>query len=220
VHVLVFYPLLTRLHIQDLHYIYAILTFPLPQENEALASAHNCSNQGQFFSPVLLFCFCFESVGEPEFESVGEPEFESVGEPEFESVGEPEFESVDKPEFESVGKPEFESVCEPEFESFGEPEFESVGKPEFESVGKPEFESVGKPEFESVGEPEFESVGEPEFFSRYCDSLRARRFGDRVPVRARFSAPVQIGAGDHPVSYTMGTGRKAARAWSRQPISN
>ena len=163
-HVLVFYPLLTRLHIQDLHYIYAILTFPLPQENEALASAHNCSNQGQFFSPVLLFCFCFESVGEPEFES------------------------VDKPEFESVGKPEFESVCEPEFESFGE--------------------------------PEFESVGEPEFFSRYCDSLRARRFGDRVPVRARFSAPVQIGAGDHPVSYTMGTGRKAARAWSRQPISN
>ena len=131
-HVLVFYPLLTRLHIQDLHYIYAILTFPLPQENEALASAHNCSNQGQFFSPVLLFCFCFESVGEPEFES----------------------------------------------------------------------------------------VGEPEFFSRYCDSLRARRFGDRVPVRARFSAPVQIGAGDHPVSYTMGTGRKAARAWSRQPISN
>jgi hypothetical protein len=28
----------------------------------------------------------------------------------------------------------------------------------------------------------------------------------RIPVEARFSAPVQIGSEAHPVSYTMGTG--------------
>ena len=32
------------------------------------------------------------------------------------------------------------------------------------------------------------------------------RSGDRIPVRARFSAPVQTGPGAHPASYTMGTG--------------
>ena len=30
--------------------------------------------------------------------------------------------------------------------------------------------------------------------------------GDRMPVRARFSAPVQTGPRTHPTSYTMGTG--------------
>jgi hypothetical protein len=30
--------------------------------------------------------------------------------------------------------------------------------------------------------------------------------GDRIPVGARFSAPVQIGPGAHTASYTMGTG--------------
>ena len=34
--------------------------------------------------------------------------------------------------------------------------------------------------------------------SRYSDSLRARRSGDRIPVRARFSAPIQTGPGDQP----------------------
>jgi hypothetical protein len=34
----------------------------------------------------------------------------------------------------------------------------------------------------------------------------AGRSGDRIPVGARFSAPVQTGPGAHPVSYTMGTG--------------
>jgi len=29
--------------------------------------------------------------------------------------------------------------------------------------------------------------------------------GDRIPVGARFSAPVQTGRGSHPASYTMGT---------------
>ena len=30
--------------------------------------------------------------------------------------------------------------------------------------------------------------------------------GDRIPVEARFSAPVQTGPGAHPASYTMGAG--------------
>jgi hypothetical protein len=34
----------------------------------------------------------------------------------------------------------------------------------------------------------------------------AGQSGDRIPVEARFSAPVQTGAGAHPASYTMGTG--------------
>ena len=42
--------------------------------------------------------------------------------------------------------------------------------------------------------------------SRHSVSLRARWSGDRITVGARFSAPVQTGPGDHPVSYTMGTG--------------
>jgi hypothetical protein len=34
----------------------------------------------------------------------------------------------------------------------------------------------------------------------------AGRSGDRIPARARFSAPVQTGPGAHPDSCTMGTG--------------
>ena len=30
--------------------------------------------------------------------------------------------------------------------------------------------------------------------------------GDRIPVGASFSAPIQIGPGAHPASYTIGTG--------------
>ena len=44
----------------------------------------------------------------------------------------------------------------------------------------------------------------PGQLSRYSDSLRAGR--DRIPVEARFSAPVQTGPGAHPASYTMVTG--------------
>ena len=36
--------------------------------------------------------------------------------------------------------------------------------------------------------------------------LRAGRSEDRIPVGARFSAPVQTGPGAHPASCTMGTG--------------
>ena len=42
--------------------------------------------------------------------------------------------------------------------------------------------------------------------SRYSDSLRSRRSGDRIPVGARFSAPVQTSHGAHLTSYTRGTG--------------
>jgi len=36
-------------------------------------------------------------------------------------------------------------------------------------------------------------------------NLRARRYGDRIPVKAKFSAPVQTGPGAQPTSCTMGT---------------
>ena len=57
----------------------------------------------------------------------------------------------------------------------------------------------------------------PRYLSQYSDSLRAGRYGDRISVVARFSAPVQTGPGALPSSCEMGIGSlsrgKAARAW-------
>ena len=39
----------------------------------------------------------------------------------------------------------------------------------------------------------------------YSNSLRAGRSGDRIPVRARFSAPFKTAPEAHPASYTVGT---------------
>ena len=45
----------------------------------------------------------------------------------------------------------------------------------------------------------------PGWRSRYSDWLRARRFGDRTAVKARFSGPIQHDPVDRPVSRIFGT---------------
>jgi hypothetical protein len=50
--------------------------------------------------------------------------------------------------------------------------------------------------------------------------LRAGRFRDRLPVGARFFAPVQTGPGSHPASYTMGTGSFPAIKWPGRDVDH
>jgi len=57
--------------------------------------------------------------------------------------------------------------------------------------------------FENLIVPQLDGPG---YLSRYWDSLWDGRSGDRIPVGARFSAPVQTCPGVHPASYTLGTG--------------
>jgi len=56
-------------------------------------------------------------------------------------------------------------------------------------------------------------------------SYGAGRSGDRIPVRAIFSAPVQIGPGTHPASYKMVTGlfpgvKRPERVFDHPPLSS
>jgi len=50
--------------------------------------------------------------------------------------------------------------------------------------------------------------------------LRAGWSGDRLPVGARFSAPVQTGPGAHPASYTMGTGSFPGVKWPGRGVDH
>ena len=50
--------------------------------------------------------------------------------------------------------------------------------------------------------------------SRYSDSLRAGPSGDRILVRARYSAPVQTGPGPTQPPVTMGTRSFPGLKWS------
>jgi hypothetical protein len=52
----------------------------------------------------------------------------------------------------------------------------------------------------------FPTKCKPQLPDILSDSLRAGQAGDRIPVWARFSAPLQTGPGVHPASYAMGTG--------------
>ena len=59
-------------------------------------------------------------------------------------------------------------------------------------------------------------VSGPGYVSRFSGSLRAGQSGDRIPVKARFSAPVQTGPGAHLSFYTMRTGYfPGVKLWRR-----
>jgi hypothetical protein len=65
-----------------------------------------------------------------------------------------------------------------------------------------------------------EMSSEPGWLNQYSASLRAGRSGDRIPVGARFSGPVQTGSGAHPASYTMGTGSFPGVKWPGRGVDH
>ena len=60
-------------------------------------------------------------------------------------------------------------------------------------------------------------IGGPRWLSRNSGSLRAGRYGDLIPVGARFSSPTQTGPGAYPASTQWVPGifpeAKVAREW-------
>jgi len=60
----------------------------------------------------------------------------------------------------------------------------------------------------------------PGYCSRYSDQLWAGRSWDRIPVGARFSAPLQTGPGAHPAFNTMGTGSFPGIKWPGHGIDH
>jgi hypothetical protein len=50
--------------------------------------------------------------------------------------------------------------------------------------------------------------------------LQAGRSGDQIPVRARYSTPVQTSPGAHPAYYTKGTGSFLAVKWPVQGVEH
>ena len=61
--------------------------------------------------------------------------------------------------------------------------------------------------------------GVPGYLSRYSDSLRAERSGDRILVEARFSSPIQTGTGAQPAFCRLHLKREGARAETRFRLS-
>jgi hypothetical protein len=67
--------------------------------------------------------------------------------------------------------------------------------------------------------------GGPAQGSKYNDSLRSVRPGDRIPVQARFSAPVQTGPGVRSALYKIGIGsfpkvKRPGNAFTHPPSSS
>jgi hypothetical protein len=61
--------------------------------------------------------------------------------------------------------------------------------------------------------------------TRYSDSLLAGRSAERIPVGARFSAPIQTDSEAHPASYTISAGsfpgvKKPGRGGDHPPLSS
>ena len=67
-------------------------------------------------------------------------------------------------------------------------------------------EQTWSPVHSSVGICMYVCICGPGYLGRYSFSLWVGRSGDRIPVRTKFSTPVQTGLGTHPASYTTGTG--------------